>query len=405
MIDLDSLTPDHISLLPVKMQWALVHYWRDSGDFVRAESLVARMAARSDETSTLLNEQSRLALAKGDAAAALRYANRRALIAPSTSAMIEVGRAELAAGNLDAAWSMGEHVFGHHPEMMTAQIFAAEASLAAGDFDTADERYRDLLEFNERLPAAVLGRIQVAMARGDTSKALAMLETLAGEPMAMNVAQMSAAAGYFESLGRAETAVTLRNRADAHLRTIAEQLHKDIAARLADLPALLIDEEPPEALTAVLDEQQEPELDQRVLSTLRNVFGFPAPRAGQAKVIANVLKGQDSLAIMPTGSGKSLTFQLPAMLLPGVTLVISPLIALMKDQVESLPKQLRDRTRLINSTLSQEEMRSALDELRAGELRLVYVAPERLRDRSFLQAMKSANISLAVVDEAHCISL
>src|SRR5680860_511109 len=116
MIDLDSLTPDHISLLPVKMQWALVHYWRDSGDFVRAESLVARMAARSDETSTLLNEQSRLALAKGDAAAALRYANRRALIAPSTSAMIEVGRAELAAGNLDAAWSMGEHVFGHHPE-------------------------------------------------------------------------------------------------------------------------------------------------------------------------------------------------------------------------------------------------------------------------------------------------
>ena len=139
--------------------------------------------------------------------------------------------------------------------------------------------------------------------------------------------------------------------------------------------------------------------------TLRDEFGFDSLRPGQEQVIGNVLAGRDTLAIMPTGSGKSLTYQLPAVHLPGLTLVISPLIALMKDQVDSLPVSLRERTRLINSSLPPGAMQEAMAQLRSGNLDLVFVAPERLRDRVLLQALATITVSLVVIDEAHCISL
>ena len=185
-----------------------------------------------------------------------------------------------------------------------------------------------------------------------------------------------------------------------------EQLGRDVASRLGALPALGSDAVDFSNLeTQAIETTAAPHVDPAVLSTLQRVFGFASLRTGQADVVGRVMTGIDTLAIMPTGSGKSLTFQLPALMLPGVTIVISPLIALMKDQVDSLPDELRSRTRLINSTLSRDEMDRALHELTSGRLKLVYVAPERLRDRAFLQAVRRASVSLAVVDEAHCISL
>ncbi|MGH2558968.1 MAG: RecQ family ATP-dependent DNA helicase, partial [Thermomicrobiales bacterium] len=142
-----------------------------------------------------------------------------------------------------------------------------------------------------------------------------------------------------------------------------------------------------------------------VLEALRRDFGHPALRPGQASVISRVMARRDTLAIMPTGAGKSLTFQLPSMLLPGVTLVLSPLIALMKDQVEGLPAAVQERTALINSTLSRDEMREALDRLASGSLKLIYAAPERLRHNAFLKALRQAGVALVVVDEAHCVSM
>ncbi len=126
-----------------------------------------------------------------------------------------------------------------------------------------------------------------------------------------------------------------------------------------------------------------------MLKALHTLFGHPELRPGQAAVVTNVLARRDTLATMPTGAGKSLTFQLPAMLLDGATLVISPLIALMKDQVESLPATVRERTTLINSTLSPDEQRRRLDGIADGAYKLVYAAPERLRHQGFLQAMRA----------------
>ncbi len=115
--------------------------------------------------------------------------------------------------------------------------------------------------------------------------------------------------------------------------------------------------------------------------------------------------GEDTLALMPTGSGKSLTYQLAAMLRPEPTLVLSPLIALKKDQVDKLPPQIAPLATFVNSSLSAEETASRLASVRAGEKRLVYVAPERLRQTGFLDTARSIGIGLVVVDEVHCVSM
>ena len=135
---------------------------------------------------------------------------------------------------------------------------------------------------------------------------------------------------------------------------------------------------------------------------LRDVFGYADFRPGQEKIIATVLSGRDCIGVMPTGAGKSLTFQIPARLLPGTVLVVSPLISLMKDQVDALERN-GFRATLINSTLGFEERRERLRRLRAGEYELVYLAPEALEGglRTFLADVR---MSLVVVDEAHCIS-
>ncbi|MGZ0657185.1 RecQ family ATP-dependent DNA helicase [Coraliomargarita sp. W4R72] len=136
---------------------------------------------------------------------------------------------------------------------------------------------------------------------------------------------------------------------------------------------------------------------------LLKYFGMPSFRQPQRAIIDSVLAKKDTLVVMPTGGGKSLCFQLPALLLPGVTLVVSPLIALMKDQVDAL--QARGLPAgLLNSSQTMEEQRATLDAIRARTLKLVYVAPERFRSQSFLNALPSDAISLFAIDEAHCLS-
>ncbi|HEX3033104.1 MAG TPA: ATP-dependent DNA helicase RecQ [Bacillota bacterium] len=138
---------------------------------------------------------------------------------------------------------------------------------------------------------------------------------------------------------------------------------------------------------------------------LQQHFAFGSFRPGQREVISAVLSGeQDVLAIMPTGRGKSLCYQLPALLLEGVTLVISPLVALMKDQVDSLVEAGVSQATYLNSQLTGLELRRRLQAIGEGMYKLVYVAPERLRNPAFLDVIGKLKISLLVVDEAHCVS-
>ncbi|MDF2571607.1 MAG: recQ [Sporomusa sp.] len=136
---------------------------------------------------------------------------------------------------------------------------------------------------------------------------------------------------------------------------------------------------------------------------LKKYYGYDEFRPGQDKVIASLLNGKDTVAIMPTGAGKSLCFQIPAMLLPGITIVVSPLISLMKDQVDALTEQGIPAT-FINSSLSGSEAGRRLNHMRAGRYKLVYVAPERLTADWFQSVISEINISMLAIDEAHCVS-
>ncbi|MEQ1827969.1 MAG: RecQ family ATP-dependent DNA helicase [Pirellula sp.] len=132
-------------------------------------------------------------------------------------------------------------------------------------------------------------------------------------------------------------------------------------------------------------------------------FGLNAFRKGQQEVINHVLAGHDCMCVMPTGGGKSLCYQLPSVVRPGLTIVVSPLIALMKDQVDTLVKRGISAT-LINSTLSTSEQNQRLDHVAGGHYSMVYVAPERLRNPRFMDSIRSTPVQLLAIDEAHCIS-
>ncbi|HVG28629.1 MAG TPA: RecQ family ATP-dependent DNA helicase [Pyrinomonadaceae bacterium] len=139
------------------------------------------------------------------------------------------------------------------------------------------------------------------------------------------------------------------------------------------------------------------------LAALHEHFGFAEFREGQREVIDSILEGHDTVVVMPTGGGKSLCFQLPALMREGPTVVVSPLIALMKDQVDALHARGLPAT-FVNSSIDFEEQKERIRRLRRGELKLVYVAPERFRSSHFVEALQSANVSLFAVDEAHCVS-
>ncbi len=140
-----------------------------------------------------------------------------------------------------------------------------------------------------------------------------------------------------------------------------------------------------------------------LLRTLRERFGLEEFRTGQERAIRAVLGGRDALVIMPTGAGKSLIYQLPSLLLPGLTVVVSPLIALMKDQTDKLSALGVDAL-TINSSLTDRQQGLAEEAMGAGHGDLLYVTPERFRDRAFFDALRERRVSLFVVDEAHCIS-
>jgi len=137
--------------------------------------------------------------------------------------------------------------------------------------------------------------------------------------------------------------------------------------------------------------------------TLKQYFGYDAFRMGQEDLINDILSGKDVLGIMPTGAGKSMCFQIPALMMPGITLVVSPLISLMKDQVNALTQSGVDAA-FINSSLTERQIAKALSNAANGLYKLIYVAPERLMAVDFILFAQSVNISMLTVDEAHCIS-
>ncbi|MEG3223754.1 ATP-dependent DNA helicase RecQ [Vibrio gigantis] len=156
-------------------------------------------------------------------------------------------------------------------------------------------------------------------------------------------------------------------------------------------------------MTATLIAEQTPTPANDAQTILQDVFGYQTFRDGQQEVIDLAVEGQDSLVIMPTGGGKSLCYQIPALVREGLTLVISPLISLMKDQVDQL-KANGVAAECINSSMPRDQLLSVFNRMNSGQLKMVYVSPERVLMRDFIERLQGLPLSMIAVDEAHCIS-
>ncbi|HMQ29362.1 MAG TPA: RecQ family ATP-dependent DNA helicase [Chloroflexaceae bacterium] len=281
-----------------------------------------------------------------------------------------------------------------------AWLLRGDALRARGQPEEAAEAYAQAAELDPAAVAPNRRLAELALEGGDPEAARGQIDALMLRPgYTPAVADLQLLARAAALAADAEAAPALAAQLTAH-----EGAERESVARVLGLAGARADE-PPRGVAPAPADAPAPPLPEEAYSVLRDIFGLSDFRPNQARIIQSVLAGAPTLAVMPTGAGKSLTYQLPALLLPRATVVVSPLIALMKDQLDGLPEQARPHATLINSSLSAGELGTRLRGLAAGQFRLVYIAPERLRQRAFLHALRRCGVSRFVVDEVHCLSL
>ena len=367
---------------------------------------------------SLLDLRARAYLAQNRPDDALAVMLQRLEYKTSFTARSQLTHIYVEQGHLDAAQRAARSLVEEQPVGVIAWEVLAEVELARGDLEAAFAAWRRVNEINSQSRAYLLGMVAVYQARGDwvSASAYAVRLLRSGvEEGELPVNHLRRLRDYFRASGEETRVADL----DSELaRRYADEL-ADLKARLSEKagPQTRPAPRPPQVVTEAVPVEAEPlpafesvpVSDQErahIVQAARRLFGFDALLPGQLETMACVLRGEDVLTILPTGGGKSLCYQLPAMLAErGVTLVISPLIALMKDQLDSLPPAVRPLATTLNSSLQGDELRSRLERITAGAYRLVYVAPERLRQPPFLHALRRAGLNRLVIDEAHCVSL
>ncbi|HET8627840.1 MAG TPA: RecQ family ATP-dependent DNA helicase [Thermomicrobiales bacterium] len=401
--DLVAVDPARVAALTAKEQWELYACLRGLGDLPNAAAVLDALAAQHGPLAKVLDAQAQLWPLLGREEEALRAAQERVERFPSPTGDLALARTFLATGRLEDAAALAERIRDREPARAEGWVLLGQVALEQGDAEAALEVFEHLLTLQPDSPVARRGLARAHAALGDDEAAAALVADLLDElGPTPTIGGMAALAEVADELGDDATAAQLRER-------VAAQWAKRAAALLEPLAATPVARERDQAAAPLADlraaDAEEAPAPSEVLAAVRDYFGYDGLRPGQARVIEQALAGVDTLATMPTGAGKSLCYQIVAMLRPGVTVVISPLIALMQDQVESLPPAIAERATLINSTLDPAELRRRQDEIAAGRYSLVYAAPERLRQPPFLRALATAGVSLLVVDEAHCISL
>lgn len=350
----------------------------------------------------------------------------------SVSARGLQARLTLTAGDPSSALAAAQALIEQAPANGPLWSLMGDALLQRGALDEAEAAYYEhrSLAPNSRQPD--LGLARVALARRDLVTATAFaVRALAAEGVEFqaSVDQLHALRDLFTALDeqnhQADVEQQIQERLETELADLLAQLDGPAAPASAQAgtqagaapaaPVPTASQSPaPDAPVAVSSEAQA-----RFAAAAQRLFGFPALRPAQAEILAAVDRGEDVLAILPTGAGKSLTYQLTAFLdmaadepetdgnlrAQPLTLVISPLIALMKDQVEGLPAALQPHAIALNSSYEGDRLRAAFHDLRRGRYRLLYVAPERLRQRPFMELVRRRGVVRLVIDEVHCVSV
>lgn len=319
----------------------------------------------------------------------------------------------LASGNLDEALVQLTHAQTSLRHLSRTWWLAVRVHLARGDDAAAQEAIQQLTALAPDSPYLSLSMVSLLRTRGD------MVTATAYAVRALDADHRDAplAVEALVELRAFFTAICDRIHLAETEAQLVRRFEQERTALLADLPRTATASSvrtqpapsPPPAsgaratslhTVAVTDAER-----QALLQAVRTHFGFTSLLPGQAEILTCVRRGEHVLAILPTGAGKSLCYQLPAFSDRGVTLVVSPLIALMKDQVDSLPSALRVQALALNSLLDGDELRAALHRVATGQIKLLYAAPERLRQVSFVEMLARVGVVRLVIDEAHCVSV
>jgi len=363
---------------------------------------------------SLLDLRVRAFLAQDRPDDALAVMQERLALKTSLTARTLLARVHLAQGDVETAYQIARALAEENEDSVTAWGLLGEVELARGDTQAALNAYRRLNELRPQGRAYLLGMLSLYQALDDwvtaSGYAVRLLRT-ADEEEPLSVTYLRRLRDYFRASDE-ETRVT----------DLEAELERRYADELAELRAAFsptprvrpaiptprpLEEPPPAEFLPTFDQIPVSEEERaHITEAVRRLFGFETLLPGQLETMACVLRGEDVLTILPTGGGKSLCYQLPALLAEGdTTLVISPLIALMKDQVDSLPAQLQRRAINIDYSLERDELHWRLEQAANGAYRLVYAAPERLRQPPFLHALRHAGVNRLVIDEVHCISV
>lgn len=405
------LTQDHIANLPPDLRDQLLDYLRLWGSPEEHLALVERLRELHGPLLLLLDHQAQAYLRLGDYAQALDTIERRQHRSTTLASQVLEAKALLGLGHGAHAQAVADDLQDAYPRHTLAVCAAAEIYTHLGQFPRARDLLEHFLEIREPSSRAnlqaTLTLARLAHQAGERELAEAYVQRLgSGVPPGLGPASLQELAGLLADLGHQQSAQAVQLELERQRQRRFQELQERLGPLVNVDPDLVQDParlyrhlSGPESIQVSRAERRRIQLE-----AIRH-FGFSELRTGQAEVIAAVLRGESILAVMPTGAGKSLCYQLPALIQPRATLVISPLIALMKDQVESLPAGARRRATFINSSLSDEEYEARMQGIARGDYKLIYAAPERLRQITFLHALRDVGLDLFVVDEAHCVSL
>jgi len=417
------LTPEQAGQLTGHRRDALIRFLLRWEQYAPALACLDALLATNPELVTLLDQRAQALAGLRRYGEALQTMRQRHELRVSASSLALEARIYLAGGVAEGALSAAEEALRESSNNLSALAALAEARLARGDYEAAQAACRRMNEVAPDSRAYWLEMIGYHQARGELTAAsgyAARLEAGIAEVgqlaphVLRRLREFYLLSGELNRVRDIEAALTQMYEQElAELGPILSESLAAIARRAqaveptappesSQLPvaATLTAAQPAPAIVVTAGERL------TIERAAREIFGHSNLLPGQAETLAAALRGQDALTILRTGGGKSLCYQLPAfMAQSGATLVVSPLIALMKDQVESLPAALRERAVTINSTLDGDELQVVLQRLAQGQYRLVYAAPERMRQVTFMHALRRAGVNRLVVDEAHCVSM
>ena len=423
------LTPSDVPSLPTQARRSLAAYLLRWGHFDAAQRCLQQLLVTHYHQVSVYDELAKAHLGLDDAERALEIMERRHALRTSSTSQALVARIHLASGDVEAAQRISEELLDGNPESVMAWGLCGDVALASGDLTGAEAAYRQMESLNPASPSAACRLARLHQQQNNIGEALSQAQEAVAyyEDRDAPVDYLRLLETLLRESGQTSEAEAIAQRLHQREQRELDELRSALGPKPAEKPSARLPAKkeetmkPPPSVPPVLSKAcPEPsrrvegshmdivisaEERQRLERALRQHFDHISFRPGQAEIIASVLRGENTLAVMPTGFGKSLCYQLASQLLPQTTLVISPLIALMKDQLDSLPPAIERQATTIHSTLEWSELRRRLDGVADKRYKLVYVAPERLRQRPFLHALKGADVSLLVIDEAHCVSL